>query len=149
MASSLKPDIFFNTQLPDDSDTAAALAHADQKLGGVQMVRVVCEWPAEITNPIAALGEVEQLIENEPLLSRSLSIRSVLAAMPGLGRDLERRLSLLSRAPPEVVNALYRPDLRRAIVAARVQDLGVAKYAPVYDRLEKRLAALEAKLSNE
>ena len=145
LTTTLHPDIFLSSQLPDDSDAAEALTHADAELGGIQVVRVAMRWEKGGDKPLEVIKEIETLIDNEPLLSRPLSIRSVLAALPGLGKDLGRRVHLLDQAPPEIVRTLYRPDIGRALVAARVQDLGVARYAPVYDRLEERLAELSAK----
>jgi predicted RND superfamily exporter protein len=144
LTTTLQPDMFLEHQLPDNSDATAALAHADAELGGVQIVRVAIGWKADSGDPLAVLEQVETIIDNEPLLSNPMSIRTVLEVLPGFGSDLSRRIHLLNNVPPEIVRSLFQPDINRAVVATRVQDLGVARYAPVYDRLEERFAELAA-----
>ena len=60
----------------------------------------------------------------------------------GQGAD-EDRMSLLELLPPPLKRAFYQPELRNATVSFRVQDLGIAKYGPVFERIESGLQAIQ------
>jgi predicted RND superfamily exporter protein len=156
LTATLKPDIFLRSQLPDNSNTSAALAHADAEMGGIQVVKIAVRWKQDGENKFQVLGDIEKLIEDvrqetktlnsgNPLLSKPLSIRTIVAALPGLDNNPSMSSRLLDMAAPafvRIVRPFYRPDLKSAIIAVRVQDLGVAKYVPVYDLLQSRLETL-------
>ena len=142
MTTDLKPDMYLLNQLPDNSESGEALKIADQNLGGIQAIRIVAEWESDTAEPIPIIRKIEELVNQEKLLSRPLSIVGVLDSLPGFGKDSALRLQLLEKAPQDLINSLYRPDINKALVLTRIQDLGVAQYTPVYERLELKLEEL-------
>lgn len=142
LTSNLKPDMYLLNQLPDESESGEALKQADKSLGGIQAIRIVTEWESDNDNPIPIIRKIEEIVEQEKLLSRPLSVRGVLDSLPGFGKDLSLRMPLLKKAPQDLINTLYRPDINKAVVITRIQDLGVAQYTPVYERLERKLEEL-------
>jgi hypothetical protein len=156
LTSTLKPDIFLRNQLPDNSATSAALEDADANMGGIQVVKIALRWKGDGREKLQAMAAIEKLVEEirqetkalnsgNPLLSKPLSVRTMLSLVPGMENDpsignrlLEVNMPGLSKA----LSAFYRPDLKSAVISLRVQDLGVAKYVPVYDLLQSRLEAL-------
>ena len=142
LTSNLKPDMHLLNQLPDESESGEALKQADKSLGGIQAIRIVTEWESDNDNPIPIIRKIEEIVEQEKLLSRPLSVRGVLDSLPGFGKDLSLRMPLLKKAPQDLINTLYRPDINKAVVITRIQDLGVAQYTPVYERLERKLEEL-------
>ena len=145
LTSTLKPDMYLFNQLPDNSESGQALIEADKSLGGIQAIRVIAEWESDDSDPVPIITSIEEMIKQEKLLSQPLSIRGVLSSLPGLGKDLSLRMPLLKRAPPDLIKPLYRPDLKKAVIITRIQDLGVAQYTPVYERLENKLQKLTKK----
>ena len=145
LTSTLKPDMYLLNQLPDNSESGKALIEADKSLGGIQAIRIVAEWDSDDSDPIPIIAKIEDMVKEEELLSQPLSIRGVLSSLPGIGKDLSLRIPLLKRAPPDLIKPLYRPDLKKAVVITRIQDLGVAQYTPVYERLENKLQKLSEK----
>ena len=137
--TSLKPDMFLKNQLPDNSESGKALMDADKIFGGIQAVRVVIQWEDNKTDPIPIIEKVVTAIKSEKLLSEPLSIIDVLNSAPSLGKKTSINNPILKSIPDRYVRPLLRKDLNKAVVITRVQDLGVAKYAPVYDRLESQL----------
>jgi len=57
--------------------------------------------------------------------------------------DLVGRMEGLGIIPENVVGGVYQSKARKAIVASRVQDLGIATYKEVFDRVDARLVELE------
>ncbi|MEC7861430.1 MAG: MMPL family transporter [Verrucomicrobiota bacterium] len=145
LTSTLKPDMYLLNQLPDNSESGQALIEADKSLGGIQAIRIVAEWKSDDSDPVPIIASIEEMVKEEKLLSQPLSIRGVLSSLPGLGKDLSLRMPLLKRAPPDLIKPLYRPDLKKAVIITRIQDLGVAQYTPVYERLENKLQKLSEK----
>lgn len=142
LTSNLKPDMHLLSQLPDKSESGEALKEADESLGGIQAIRIVAEWKSNNANFLPVIKSIEKMVDEEKLLSRPLSIRGVLSSLPGLGKDLSLRMPLLKNAPSGLINSLYLPKLKKAVIVTRIQDLGVAQYTPVYERLESKLEEL-------
>ncbi len=143
LASSLRPDINVRSQLPDGSEVAAGMVAADGAFGGIQPVRIAVSWGEGVGgDPFEVIREVEKAVEREPLLAPPLSVSNLVAMASSFSQWFTDPDRILKEFPPEQVGKLYRPDLRRALVVSRAQDLGVATYAPAYDRLEARLAEL-------
>lgn len=142
----IQPDNQMRTALPATSQSYRALQYADEHFGGVQFIRVEVYWPegleADDPRVLAAVRDVERLILDEPLLSRPLSIRSMLASLPGDPDDLSTQASFLSLLPRELQSFFYDAGQRRAIVSVRMQDHGIAAHTPVFNRLEERFAAM-------
>ncbi|MEM9657995.1 MAG: efflux RND transporter permease subunit, partial [Planctomycetota bacterium] len=142
----LRPDERLTSALPSNSETAAALAHIDRAFGGMETARVDVYWSPSIDNDGGQVGDlatqVEATLRSEPLIGNPLSIAALLRALPGEG-DAASRMSLLELLPPELKRAFYRPEERRTIVTFRLQDIGIAQYGPVFERIETRLAEIE------
>ncbi len=142
---SLRPDQRISNDLPTGSEPARAMRHLDAALGGLEFSHVRIHWSSEVDADSAevmqVVSAVDDLLRAEPLIGRPLSIRSFVDALPGEGPATER-MSMLELLPPPLKRAFYTPELRRATVSFRVQDLGIAKYGPVFRRVESGLAAL-------
>jgi hypothetical protein len=86
--------------------------------------------------------QVDRLLQAEPLIGHPLSIVSLIRALPGEG-DPSTRMSLLELLPPPLKRAYYTPERRTAQVSFRLQDLGIARYGPVFERIEQGLESIE------
>ncbi|MEO0531916.1 MAG: MMPL family transporter [Planctomycetota bacterium] len=144
----IEPDNQMRTALPAASQSYHALEKADEQFGGVQFIRVEIDWPESLDSDdptiLAAVREVERLIQDEPLLSRSLSIRTMLASFPGDPDDLSTQATFLSLMPRELRAFFHDAGERRAIVSVRMQDRGIAAHTPVFERLEAGFADMAA-----
>ena len=145
-AAWLRPENKFEYQIPTGSDAYQALAHCDDVFGGIQFVRVLVEWPATMQSDDArvmtAIGDAQALLAAEPDIHEVVSVRDLLAVLPG-GGDGRSRLPMLRLAPVDVRARFWRPDDRRALVTARVPDLGMAHLEPVFARIEQGLERLQ------
>ena len=90
-----------------------------------------------------ALREGTVCFPDEPLLRHPMSIRRILSAFSGQDSEIDARMSFLALLPPELRRTLHNAESRRTLVTARVQDRGLADYAPVFQRLESDLVDLE------
>ncbi|TWT99251.1 bifunctional preprotein translocase subunit SecD/SecF [Botrimarina colliarenosi] len=143
----LTPDNRMKTAMPESSQSYQALEYADAHFGGVEFFRAEVHWPETLPSDdpqiLAAVRDVEALVADEPLLSRPLSIRSMLASFPGDPNDLTTQATFLSLMPSELRSFFYDMGQHRAIVSVRMQDRGIAVYTPVFDRIESAFAELE------
>lgn len=140
----LQPDNRMKSAMPASSQSYLALEYADQHFGGVEFFRAEVFWPEGIESDapeiLAVVREVERLVQQEPLLSRPLSIRTMLASFPGDAEDLSTQATFLTLMPRELRAFFHDVGQRRAIVSVRMQDRGIAVYTPVFDRLEAGFA---------
>jgi len=147
----LRPDERRANSLPEHSEAYQALHHMDQVLGGLEFARVDVRWKEEIGDVSAELlqviSEVDDLLHTEPLIGYPLSIRNLVESLPGDG-DHGDRMMMLELLPPQLKRAFFTPESRYAVVNFRVQDLGIAKFGPVFTRLETGLVAIAAKHPN-
>jgi predicted RND superfamily exporter protein len=143
----LRPDERNANSLPTHSEAAVALRQMDAALGGLEFGYVDVSWsdqiPADSSEVLDAIRTIDTILRDEPLIGRPLSIRNFLDALPGEGRA-ENRMSMLELLPPPLKRAFYTPERRTAQVSFRVQDLGIAKYGPVFENIEDKLAALKS-----
>ncbi len=143
----LRPDERSSRILPEGSEPAVALQKLDRALGGLESSTVEIHWdpsvPADSPQVLAVVQEVDTLLRSEPLLSHPISLLQLLNALPGEG-DGADRMSLLDLLPPPLKLAFYSPEQHQATVQFRVQDLGIARYGPVFERLEKGVAQIQA-----
>jgi hypothetical protein len=141
----LRPDERRSSYLPAGSESVRALQQMDRALGGLEFSSVQVRWSKEIASDgpevLAAISQVDDLLSAEPLIGNPISIRSFIDALPGEGPPAER-MSLLELLPPPLKRAFYTPETRWASVSFRVQDLGIARYGPVFQRVETGLVAL-------
>jgi hypothetical protein len=87
---------------------------------------------------LEAVIAVDETLKKEELISAPRSIRNMIEAQPGSGPPAER-ISMLELLPPPIKDMFIKPDERQTVVNFRVQDLGIAKYGPVFDRVEADL----------
>lgn len=148
LSLALRPDDRASNSLPLHSEAALALQHLDKALGGLEFALVKVQWSAQVPSDapevLTVVGEVQKLIQQEPLLSHPLSVKDLIEALPG-DAVLEDRVALLDLLPPQLKRAFYLPERREATVLCRVRDLGIARYGPVFERLEDGLTQLQAR----
>ena len=138
----LEPDQRQRDNLPAKAEATLALAHLDEALGGLESSRIEVFWPEDVEGDDPVILEVviavDETLKKEELISAPRSIRNMIEAQPGSGPPAER-MSMLELLPPPIKDMFIKPDERRAVVNFRVQDLGIAKYSPVFDRVESDL----------
>ncbi len=146
MTLQLRPDERLTSNLSAGSEAASALAHIDREFGGLETAEVLVQWRRGIAatdGEIASVvAQVDDLLRSEPLIGNPLSIRSLIDALPGEG-DPATRMSLLELLPPPLKRAYIVPERRSTKVILRLQDLGIATYGPVFQRIESGLEAIE------
>ncbi len=143
---SLRPDERQANILPDNSDAAIAVKKMDEALGGLEYASVDIYWTHRVKpdSPeiLDAIRSIDESLAAEELIGYPISIRSLLDALPGEGNDQER-MSMLELLPPPLKLAFFKPKSRSAKVTFRVRDLGIARYGPVFERLQKDLDKLD------
>ncbi len=137
ICTQLQPDQKRYTGLSDSGEAAQALRHLDRSLGGLEFSRVGINWgpQADDGEVLQVLSQVDRALAEEPLIAQPIGLQKLLAALPGEGPPAER-MTLLELLPASVKRAYYLPESRQAWVQFRVQDLGIAQYGVVFDRLE-------------
>lgn len=141
----LTPDERQANALPDSSDAAVAIRKLDKAMGGLEFSSVDIRWAADIDerDPVVleVISKIDDFLDGEELIGHPLSIRNFLDALPGEGADADR-MSMLELLPPPLKRAFYTPEYRTANVSFRVQDLGIASYGAVFQRLTNHLDSL-------
>lgn len=145
---SLSPDEKRSNALPEHSEARAALMHMDQALGGLEFSSVQISWdrsiPSDSPDVLDVVTAVDDLLRSEPLIGNPLSIRNLLDALPGEGASSER-MSMVDLLPPPLKRAFFVPERRHAEATFRVQDLGIATFGPVFERLAAGLRSIESR----
>ena len=143
LGSRLIPDDRLGHRIPNDSEAYQALQHVDGALGGIRVMRVVVDWDEHTSKDILlrTIQRVEDAVKGEPLFSRPLSIRNVLALLPG--RESAGKLGLAGLLPEQYRWQFWIKEARSAQIVVRLRDLGMAAYRPRLDRLENALSAIE------
>jgi predicted RND superfamily exporter protein len=143
-ASTLKPDDRKSSALPEGNEIRTALDHLDKSMGGLDVCRVNVNWRDDDRSELDVvnlLAKIEELLKQESLIGHPLSLPRLLEALPGEGSAIDK-VSMIDLLPPPLKLTLYDPENRSAAVLFRVQDLGSATYAPVFERLEKNFTEL-------
>ncbi|QDU43456.1 multidrug efflux system subunit MdtC [Symmachiella dynata] len=147
----LRPDERRTDAMPTGSEAAVAMRHMDDAFGGLEYSAVDISWPSDVPadSPkiLEAVSAVDDLLLSEELIGHPLSIRNLIDALPGEGKASER-MSMIELLPPPLKRAFYTPERRRASVTFRVRDLGIAKYGPVFRRLEAGLEEIHKQYPN-
>lgn len=138
----LRPDEKRASSLPTTSEASIAMAHMDKALGGLESSSVRVHWSDKVAQDspkvFKAISEIDELLNSEELIGNPVSIRNIIDALPGEG-PADERMSMLDLLPPPLKRAFYTPEHRTAEVNFRVQDLGIATYGPIFERIEKGL----------
>ena len=149
----LRPDERLSNSIPASSPTAIAFKKLDKAMKGLERSQILVEWDrgdadsttqgsGSLADHVAVIKEADQLLQNEPLVGFPLSIVQLIDSMPGTGETVDRS-SLLELVPPELKQAFYRPFDNNAEIIFRVQDLGISKYGPVFERIEDGLRQIQ------
>lgn len=143
----LEPDQRQRDNLPASAESTIAMDYVDERMKGLESSQVDVFWPDEMTadDPtiLRAVMAVDEMLKGEELIGHPLSIRNMIDAQPGSGPP-EERMSMLELLPPPIKDIFISPEDQRAIVTFKVQDLGIAEYGPVFERVEAGLAGIEA-----
>ena len=138
----LRPDERRTDSLPERSEAAVGMQFLDRALGGLEFAYVDLSWNDEVDTQspeiLDVLEQIDQVIRQEELIGNPLSILNLLKSLPGDG-PVRDRMSLLELMPPPLKRAFYTPERRSAKVSFRVQDLGIAAYGPVFERVQQGL----------
>ncbi|MCA9184214.1 MAG: MMPL family transporter [Planctomycetales bacterium] len=138
----LRPDERTANSLPDGCEPAVTMRYLDHAMGGLEFSFVRIQWqPAVQSDSREVLDVIENVNEallEEELIGHPLSLSNLLATLPG-DRHASNRMVMLELLPPQLKRAFYTPETRQASVSFRVQDLGIARYGPVFQRIDQRL----------
>jgi len=145
----LQPDERRYSGLSESGEAAQALRYLDRSLGGLEFGHVHVSWTGESNDGelLDVLQEVDRALAQEPLIGHPLGLHQILAVLPGEGEASER-MTLLELLPASLKRAFYVPEHRTASVQFRVQDIGIAKYAPVFERTESELQQISRRHPN-
>lgn len=145
ICTQLEPDEKRYSGLSESGEAAQALRHLDKALGGLEFGNVSVSWTNEAQQEqlLEVLHDVDAALDEEPLLGIPIGLHDLLAALPGEGPPAER-MTLLELLPASLKRAFYTPEYNYASIQFRVQDIGIAKYGPVFERLETRFKELAA-----
>jgi hypothetical protein len=142
----LRPDERNTEGLPSRAEPVVALKKMDKALGGLEFADVRVKWDNSVASDspevLTVVTKVDELLRTEPLVGHPISIRSLIDSLPG-DPLAANRMSMLELLPPELKRAFYTPERRRGNVTFRVQDIGIAKYGPVFERIDAGLAAIQ------
>jgi hypothetical protein len=137
----LRPDDRRGDLLPNYTEPAIANKKMDVAMGGLSQATITIEWDQsadEKTNDIELfriLQDIDELLKQEEMIGHPISIYNLLEALPGSG-PAATRISMLDLLPPPLKRSYYNPGNRVAQVKFRVQDLGIAIYGPVFQRIQ-------------
>ena len=149
LSLTLTPDNQMKSAMPSSSQSYRALAFCDENFGGIEFFNAIAMLPEgiEADDPkiLEVVRDMEAIINDEPLLSRPLSIRTMLASFPGDPEDLDTQATFVSLMPSELRGSFLNPEQRAATVMVRIQDKGLAQYKPVFDRVSERFEELAEK----
>lgn len=143
ICTQLEPDERRYSGLSESGEAAQALRHLDRVLGGLEFGFVRVHWNGEANDGelLEVLLKVDRVLDSEPLIGQPLGLHELLAVLPGEG-PAEERMTLLELLPASLKRAFYVPEHRQASVQFRVQDIGIAKYGPVFERVEAELVQI-------
>ncbi len=137
----LRPDDRQGDLLPTYTEPAIANQKMDVAMGGLSQATIAIEWNATDDEQeknielFQILQEIDELLAAEKLIGHPISIYNLLEALPGSGPPATR-ISMLDLLPPPLKRSYYTPENRVAQVKFRVQDLGIATYGPVFQRIQ-------------
>ena len=144
----LRPDQRRANSLPETSEAYLAMMEMDKALGGLEFSEVEIEWSPSVADDspeiLKTIAEVDDLLKSEPMIGYPLSIRNLVDSLPGEG-PAEERMSMIELLPPPLKRAFYTPESRRGVVTFRVQDLGIAQFNPVFNRITNGLKEIESR----
>ena len=138
----LRPDDRLGDLLPNYTEPAIANQKMDVAMGGLSQATIAIEWEgnddeqAKNIQLFQILQDIDELLAKEELIGHPISIYNLLEALPGSG-PAATRISMIDLLPPSLKRSYYTPEKRMAQVKFRVQDLGIATYGPVFQRIQE------------
>jgi hypothetical protein len=133
--------------LSESSEAFDAVMQIDRQFGGTATTQVLVEWnrPLTFDSPelLAAIDAAQQICITHPEVHNPTSLINLIEAVPGEGRTLAERVSWLRWVPDDVLHVYVRPDLRRALIRVRMQDVGSNVMIRIFGELREQLAQLE------
>jgi predicted RND superfamily exporter protein len=141
----LEPDERRYSGLGESGEAAQALRHMDRSLGGLEFGNVHISWNEQASDGelLEVLLAVDRILAAEPLIGHPLGLHQLLAALPGEG-PADERMTLLELLPASLKRAFYNPEQQTATIQFRVQDIGIAKYGPVFERMESAFTRIRS-----
>ncbi len=143
IASGLEADRRVMSDLAEGSAAADTLLRVDAELGGVFPLHVRMDWDESATGEelSSAAQGVEDALASEPLFSGVVGPASILGAVP-LEAPGKAPWGALRLLPAKWGAGFFDLDERRALVHARLQDVGSARLIPAFERTRERLEAV-------
>jgi predicted RND superfamily exporter protein len=155
IAATLRVDRRASTDLAEGSEAAETLARVDRELGGSFPMHVRLDWDADVGGA-AVLGAAR--IARRALAGDGDSTSSLVT--PSIGPDLfadalrttgdapstaldELAWAALRALPERWTATILDVDERRALVHARIPDIGSATLTPVFERIRAALVLAE------
>lgn len=153
--TNLVPDDRISDRIPHSSEEYQAMIHSDQHMGGIRYLRLIISWDVPTFEEIDSGAEevvsrdqiwpvikgCEEILAQEELVGPSTSIRTTLTVFKGPDRRDQHFLA--GKLPDELKGQFYRPEIGKTQVAARLQDFGIAKLDPVFERIDAAIDGLE------
>jgi hypothetical protein len=141
-ATGLEPDHKIETEIPHNSEAYRALEHIDDTFGGVMFAYAVVEWPEKYNlrsqEVYDVLEEVDQVLDQTPELSNTLSVLNLVKSLPGRSSSLARRASELRYMPEQILHSLVGSDQQRALVSAHMPDVGARLLKPAFIEVDRQ-----------
>ncbi len=151
LTAQLQPDERILNAIPERSSEARWLRHMDRAFGGLETAHIRISWDETVEDEspeiIAVSDAVERMLRQEPLLGTPLGIARLIDALPGDATASEKA-SMVDLLPPPLRRVFLLPEQGEMKVIFRLQDLGIARYGPVFERIEQRLAEIEQQHPN-
>lgn len=143
----LRPDDKRSNELPEHSEAYRGLQQIDAAMGGIDFAQVELTWDDRIAaDPLQSLqiiGEIDELLQSESEVHNPLSIRSLVATLPG-EPNMTNELSMMELLPPPLKREFFSIENKNAFVRFRVRDLGIAKLGSTFERIERGLEQIQA-----
>ncbi|MDA0657827.1 MAG: efflux RND transporter permease subunit [Planctomycetota bacterium] len=140
----LRPDHKRSNDLPEQSEAYRGLLQIDRSIGGIEFAEVRVRWDDDIAPATAAkqlleiIRAVDEFLQSETEVHNPLSIRNLIATLPG-ERNLTDDLSMMELLPPPIKREFFSVEDRHAVVRFRVRDRGIAELGPTFERIEHKL----------
>jgi predicted RND superfamily exporter protein len=147
VCTQLQPDERRERGLPEGSPAVRSMRHMDEAFGGLETGSVVVRWSPDIAEDdqrvLDVLRETQEALQQQTLIGHPLSLVDLIATLPGNGSG-GNRMAMAELLPAPLKRAFYQPESRTATIVFRVQDLGIARYAPVFEQLEDQFKKIAA-----
>lgn len=149
LVTQLEPNNRLTESIPEGNESAQALFHLDDVFGGMMASFVLVDWDENQSlgseEVLAAVDEVQQMIDKHPRANHPISILNVLKSLPGPEGDLASKVPLLGLVPPEVVKRFALPERRRTAVVFYLEDVGTGVHEPTFRDIEQSIAEIESR----